>query len=355
MITRARELLTSAFLAAGIAFGASDVPPDSNSKRVRDKPVPVVENAEAAPAPALHLADDPEVIVGPGGPAVPPGKGEMKTFIDIETKLIEVAATSRREFLRNLRAPNVPDRSALDRLDAALTNEPTVTILTPDQADAIVRFVNQQSGVEMVSSPRAATRAGQRMTVENTRAFRYPTTWITKSKPFTPENFKVRNCGFTFDVTPVLFGEAIIPMTAKATVVEFLGIVDTQSGATFPRTNTEQRSRWRTEVDFGYPAFRNRVVRHVFSTRETEVQADLPSGSSLLVTGMRETEDVSDFPDIAPKGQLILLVTGAVRKEAVGPAGPPARAVNKIEALSLENPPVESTPPLNLPLDTLPP
>ena len=101
-------------------------------------------------------------------------------------------------------------------------------VFSDPQFQLVVRALNQQKGVDLLSAPRVTTKSGQKATIEIIREFIYPTQFqppqipqtvgstggtngttggSTPSipvTPTTPTGFEKRNTGVTLEVEPVI-------------------------------------------------------------------------------------------------------------------------------------------------------
>jgi general secretion pathway protein D len=73
-------------------------------------------------------------------------------------------------------------------------------LLARDQHNLVMKALNGQKGVDLLSAPRVTTRSGQRAVIEIIREFRYPTEFDPDDKTppnLTPTAFETRNLGIT--------------------------------------------------------------------------------------------------------------------------------------------------------------
>ncbi len=129
-------------------------------------------------------------------------------------------------------------------------------VFSDPQFQVVVRALNQQKGVDLLSAPRVTTKSGQKATIEIIREFIYPTqfqppqipqtigtrhdgqhrrslpgqvrrTGSFPVTPTTPTAFEKRNTGVTLEVEPVIGPDNFtIDLNLQPQVVEFDGFIN---------------------------------------------------------------------------------------------------------------------------------
>ena len=131
-------------------------------------------------------------------------------------------------------------------------------VFTDPQFQLVVRALNQQKGVDLLSAPRVTTKSGQKATIEIIREFIYPTQFqppqipqtvgstsgtsvdglsVDRRRqrsggsfpvtPTTPTSFEKRNTGVTLEVEPVIGPDNYtIDLNLQPQVVDFDGFIN---------------------------------------------------------------------------------------------------------------------------------
>ena len=196
-------------------------------------------------------------------------------------------------------------------------------VFTDPQFQVVIRALNQQKGVDLLSSPRVTTKSGQRAVIEIIREFRYPTEFdppqipqdfgvvgtvgFSSLNPFgggqqnssfpvtptTPTAFEVRNTGVTLEVEPVIGPDGYtIDLNLVPQVVEFEGFVNYGS----PIQTTSTNSLGQSIVNVITP---NVINVPIFSTREVTTSVSIFDGQTVLLGGLMR-EDVQKVEDKVP-------------------------------------------------------
>lgn len=161
------------------------------------------------------------LLLSPGWAEENPPKPQVKspagnfTFIEIESKFVETSMTpeAARAFFQ------------AKQIDAQ-------TILSEDEALDLLKRLDRQKGVDIVSAPRVTTRSGQRATIQIVREFSYPTEFDPPKMspeglqiPAWPSQFVVEPVGITLDVEPSVTSDNRIICEVNPRLVEFLGFM----------------------------------------------------------------------------------------------------------------------------------
>ncbi|HET7238799.1 MAG TPA: Amuc_1098 family type IV pilus outer membrane protein [Terrimicrobiaceae bacterium] len=226
-------------------------------------------------------------------------------------------------------------------------------IFTNPQFQVVLRALNQQKGVDLVSAPKVTTKSGQRATIQIVREFRYPTEYdlpqvtqtpgsiYTPATPTTPTSFETKPVGITLEVEPTVGPDGYtIDLILSPRVVEFDGFINYGSPIStvvtlvpggvapniFPSINAQ------------FVVTQNVINKPVFSTREVTTEVTVYDGQTVVIGGLiseniQKTEDkvpiLGDIPlagrlfrttaDQHIKRNLIMFVTASL----LDPAGQP--------------------------------
>ena len=192
-------------------------------------------------------------------------------------------------------------------------------VMTDPQFQVVVRALNQQKGVDLLSSPRVTTKSGQKATVEIIQEFIYPTqfqppqipqtigaqttlstigTGATSSPSFpvtptTPTAFEKRNTGVTLEVEPVIGPDNYtIDLNLQPQVVEFDGFINYGSPIQTITTNALGISS--TNV-----LTQNVINQPVFDTRKVSTSVSVYDGATVVLGGLVR-EDIQKVNDKVP-------------------------------------------------------
>ncbi len=179
-------------------------------------------------------------------------------------------------------------------------------IFTNPQFQVVIRALNQQKGVDLVSAPKVTTKSGQRATIQIIREFRYPTEYdlpqvtqtpgsiYTPATPTTPTSFETKPVGITLEVEPTVGPDGYtIDLILSPRVVEFDGFINYGSPI-----NTVV-----TTVGLGLSAnflvTPNVINKPVFSTREVTTEVTVYDGQTVVIGGLMR-EDIQKTEDKVP-------------------------------------------------------
>ncbi len=278
----------------------------------------------------------------------------------------------------------VPGASALAPGVLALAG-----VFTDPAFQVVVRALNQQKGVDLLSAPRVTTKSGNRAVIEIIREFRYPTefdppqipqnfgntgnnggggTGVTISlpgsfpvTPTTPTAFETRNTGVTLEVEPTVGPDGYtIDLNLVPQVVEFEGFINYGSPITSSGINLLTGASTQNVIT------PNVINQPIFSTRKVTTSVSVFDGSTVVLGGLMR-EDVQKVQDKTPllgdipligrlfrsnvdqhlKRNLVIFVSARL----MNPAGEPVRLDEEMEEEVTAQPPPEATSPLSdLPL-----
>ena len=231
-------------------------------------------------------------------------------------------------------------------------------IFTNPQFQVVIRALNQQKGVDLVSAPKVTTKSGQRATIQIVREFRYPSeydlpqvtqgpgTILTPATPTTPTAFETKPVGITLEVEPTVGPDGYtIDLILSPRIVEFDGFINYGSPI-FSDVTVE---------GFGISAnvllTQNIINQPVFSVREVVTEVTVYDGQTVVLGGLMR-EDIQKVEDKVPilgdiplagrlfrttadqhiKRNLIMFVTAGL----MDPAGQPLIKVDDEETIVAE-------------------
>lgn len=185
-------------------------------------------------------------------------------------------------------------------------------VFTNPQFQVVLRAINQQKGVDLVSAPKVTVTSGRKATINITRKFPYPREYsppqvpqtqgagLNPATPATPTSFETRNVGVQLEVEPTVGPDGYtIELSLSPQITEFQGFVNYGSpistvayykilgtGAFSDRTRTVQL----TPNDINQP---------VFSVRQVDTQVTIYDGQTVVLGGLMR-EDVQKVQDKTP-------------------------------------------------------
>ena len=204
-------------------------------------------------------------------------------------------------------------------------------VFSDPQFQLVVRALNQQKGVDLLSAPRVTTKSGQQATIEIIREFIYPTQFqppqipqnfnggggnvVSNTNPLTgllsgltgggssggsfpvtpttPTNFEKRNTGVTLQVEPIIGPDSFtIDLNLTPQVVDFDGFINYGSPIQSTSTNA-----------LGQPVpviiTPNVINQPVFDTRKVATSVSVYDGSTVVLGGLVR-EDIQKVNDKVP-------------------------------------------------------
>jgi general secretion pathway protein D len=223
----------------------------------------------------------------------------------------------------NLTAGNRTGSSAIkaNALDGLLFGSPAgpaagvlalAGVFTNPQFQVILRAINQQKGVDLVSAPKITVTSGRKAVININRKFPYPKDYspptvvpptapgqIQPANPATPTSFETRNVGVQLEVEPTVGPDGYtIELSLSPQITEFQGFVDYGSpinaiatvylpGGVIPAG---------TQKVLLTP---NTINQPVFSVRQVDTQVTIYDGQTVLLGGLMR-EDVQKVQDKTP-------------------------------------------------------
>ena len=228
----------------------------------------------------------------------------------------------------NLTAGNRTGSAAVraNALDGLLFGSPTgpaagvlalAGIFTNPQFQVVLRAVNQQKGVDLVSAPKVTVTSGRQATINIIRNFPYPKEYspptvpqiqggggINPASPATPSLFEVRKVGVNLVVKPDVQPDGYtIDLDLSPQITEFQGFVNYGSPI-----QTIGNITIANPIPGGDPIVvgtrtlvltPNRILQPVFSVREVQTHVTLLDGQTVILGGLLR-EDVQKVQDKTP-------------------------------------------------------
>ena len=184
-------------------------------------------------------------------------------------------------------------------------------IFTNPQFQVVLRAVNQQKGIDLVSAPKVTVTSGRKALINITRKFPYPSAYsppqvpqtlgggAAPATPATPTAFQTRNVGVQLEVTPTVAPDQYsIDLDLSPQVTEFEGFVNYGTPIeTIGPINTIG-GVW-TGFTRKVILTQNTIDQPVFSVREVTTQVTIYDGQTVVLGGLMR-EDVQKVQDKTP-------------------------------------------------------
>jgi len=181
-------------------------------------------------------------------------------------------------------------------------------VFTNPQFQIVLRALNQQKGVDLVSAPKVTTKSGLRATINIVREFRYPTEFdlpqVTQSAgsifspatPTSPTAFETKPVGIMLEVEPTVGPDGFtIDLVLSPRVVEFDGFINYGSPINTVATVVDVFPT----ISRAITITENVINQPVFSTREVTTEVTVNDGSTVVLGGLMR-EDVQKTEDKVP-------------------------------------------------------
>jgi general secretion pathway protein D len=191
-------------------------------------------------------------------------------------------------------------------------------VFTNPQFQVVVRALNQQKGIDLVSAPKVTTKSGNRATIQIVREFRYPSEFdlpqvtatagsvFTPATPTTPTAFEVKPVGITLEVEPTVGPDGYtIDLILSPRVVEFDGFINYGSPINAVASITPLGTTADGFLTIGAVVSRtitvtdNVINQPVFSTREVTTEVTVYDGQTVVLGGLMR-EDIQKVEDKVP-------------------------------------------------------
>jgi general secretion pathway protein D len=223
----------------------------------------------------------------------------------------------------NLTAGNRTGSAAVkaNALDGLLFGSPTgpaagvlalAGIFTNPQFQVVLRAVNQQKGVDLVSAPKVTVTSGRKATINITRKFPYPNAYspptvvpptapgqIQPANPATPTSFETRNVGVQLEVEPTVGPDGYtIDLSLSPQITEFQGFVN--YGSPINAVSTVYAPGGQVPIGSQSVLLTANIVNQpVFSVRQVDTQVTVYDGQTVVLGGLMR-EDVQKVQDKTP-------------------------------------------------------
>ena len=186
-------------------------------------------------------------------------------------------------------------------------------IFTNPQFQLVIRALDQQKGIDLLSAPRVTTRSGEVARMELVREFRYPTQFdppqvpqtaspggnFIPIPPTTPSAFEIKNLGVELEVEPTVGPDGYtIELNLSPRITEFDGFINYGSPI-----NTEviyvNPLNFLNSVSRTLQISENVINQPIFSVRETRTQVTVYDGATVVLGGLMR-EDIQKVEDKTP-------------------------------------------------------
>ena len=228
----------------------------------------------------------------------------------------------------NITAGNRTGSAAIkaNSLDALLFGSPVgpapgvlalAGIFTNPQFQVVLRALNQQKGVDLVSAPKVTVTSGRKATIKIVRGFPYPKEYAPPQipvqqsggnapvTPSTPTSFETRNVGVQLEVEPTVGPDGYtIELSLSPQITEFQGFINYG-------TPINVIAPYRSVIPGNNPILlqangtksitltQNAINQPVFSTRQVNTQVSVYDGQTVVLGGLMR-EDVQKVQDKTP-------------------------------------------------------
>jgi general secretion pathway protein D len=202
-------------------------------------------------------------------------------------------------------------------------------IFTNPQFQVVLRALNHQTGVDLVSAPKVTVEEGHTATINISQRFPYPKQYsppqipqtqgggVSPATPATPTSFETRDVGVVLKVEDptVEANNYTISMKLKPQVVNFEGFVNY---GTPIQTIAPVYAGLGSNFTVGTVPITltpNTINQPIFSVREVETEVSLNSGQTVVLGGLLR-EDVQKVQDKTPIAGDLPLIGSLFRSSA---------------------------------------
>ena len=201
-------------------------------------------------------------------------------------------------------------------------------VFTNPQFQVVLRAINQQKGVDLVSAPKVTVTSGKKATINITQKFPYPRDYspptvpqtqgggVAPATPATPTSFETRNCGVQLEVEPTVGPDGYtIELSLSPQITEFQGFVNygtpiqTLAPVYLGGTNGAVIATRQITLT------PNTINQPVFSVRQVDTQVTVYDGQTVVLGGLMR-EDVQKIQDKTPIAGDLPLVGSLFRSSA---------------------------------------
>jgi general secretion pathway protein D len=202
-------------------------------------------------------------------------------------------------------------------------------VFTNPQFQVVLRAINQQTGVDLVSSPKVTVTSGRKATINISQRFPYPKDYTppqipqtqgggaSPATPATPTSFDTRNVGVQLEVEPTVGPDGYtIELNLSPQVVEFEGFVNYGTPIqTLAPITAGLGTNGFTIGTVPITLTPNTINQPVFSVRQVDTQVTLYDGQTVVLGGLLR-EDVQKVQDKTPIAGDLPLVGSLFRSSA---------------------------------------
>jgi len=189
-------------------------------------------------------------------------------------------------------------------------------IFTNPQFQLVIRALDQQKGIDLLSAPRVTTKNGETARMELVREFRYPTQFDAPEvpqtassgganqafipiPPSTPRDFVVKNLGVELNVTPTVDSDGYsILLAVEPTITEFDGFINYGSPINADVTYINPVN-FLNSVNRTIQVSENVINQPIFSIRQTRTEVTVYDGATVVLGGLMR-EDIQKVEDKTP-------------------------------------------------------
>jgi len=186
-------------------------------------------------------------------------------------------------------------------------------VFTNPQFQVVLRAINQQKGIDLVSAPKVTVTSGRKATINITRKFPYPRDYspptvpqtqgagVNPATPATPTSFETRNVGVQLEVEPTVGPDGYtIELSLSPQITEFQGFVNYGSPISTIANVTLGVAGLQTVIGTRSIVLTpNTILQPVFSVRQVDTQVTLYDGQTVVLGGLMR-EDVQKVQDKTP-------------------------------------------------------
>ncbi|HLB32982.1 MAG TPA: type II and III secretion system protein [Chthoniobacterales bacterium] len=186
-------------------------------------------------------------------------------------------------------------------------------VFTTPQFQVVLRALNQQKGIDLLSSPKVTVSSGHRATITIAKEFPYPAEYTPPQVPYsqgngvnpvtptTPSSFKTRKIGVELEVEPIVHPDGkSIELNLSPQITEFQGFVN--YGSPIFSQAPILPGIGQTNIIVGtVPVLltENPINQPVFSVRQVDTQVTLRDGQTVVLGGLLR-EDIQKVQDKTP-------------------------------------------------------
>ncbi|MGB8166766.1 MAG: M56 family metallopeptidase, partial [Chthoniobacteraceae bacterium] len=219
--------------------------------------------------------------------------------IEIESKFVELTESAARGAAFSW-LPPIPEAGTWDGrpgprvtsirrlsplVDTVSMQGKVIGVFDDKPMQTMIRALNQQRGVDLLSAPRVTTKVAQSAVIEITREIRYPTEYDAYKKPgsWKATAFGTKNAGVTLAVTPTVNAADEIVLDLAPEVVEFEGFRDFDAGGQGAEVVASTKFSARPLVNELEQVPAGHRVQPIFSTRKMDTSVELKAGQTVVL------------------------------------------------------------------------